>query len=119
MKTIQFIFLSLFMLALHNNGIAQKAKTEKVNFKVYGNCPQCKGRMENACDAKGIKMAEWDVETKQMTVVYNPAKITLEQIHQLIANCGHDTDLKKAPDEVYKKLPDCCLYREKPNTHHD
>jgi mercuric ion binding protein len=119
MKSIQIVFIGLLLFVFSNQVSAQKAKTEKVTFKVYGNCPMCKSRMETACDAKGIKMAEWDVDTKIMTVVFNPAKITLEQIHQLIADSGHDTDLKKANDAVYKNLPDCCLYREKPNTHHD
>jgi hypothetical protein len=119
MKNIQWIIVLLFAFFASNVVLAQKAKTEKVTFKVYGNCPQCKDRMETACDTKGIKMAEWNVDSKDMTVVYNPSKISLEQVHQLIADSGHDTDLKKAPDSVYVKLPDCCLYREKPNTHHD
>jgi hypothetical protein len=98
---------------------AQKSKSEKVSFKVFGNCPQCKERIENACDIKGVKAAEWDVDSKQMVVIYNPSKISLEKIHEAIAACGHDTELKKADTEVYSKLPDCCLYREKPLTHHD
>jgi Cu(I)/Ag(I) efflux system membrane fusion protein len=52
-------------------------------------------------------------------LVYNPDKISIEQIHQLIAKAGHDTEKVKAPDSIYSKLPDCCLFREKPNTHHD
>lgn len=98
---------------------SQKAKVETVNFKVYGNCTQCKERIEDALDAKGIKKADWNIETKQMEIVYVPAKITLEQIHNLIAKAGHDTELSKAVDSVYKTLPDCCLYREHPNTHTD
>jgi Cu(I)/Ag(I) efflux system membrane fusion protein len=31
---------------------------------------------------------------------------------QLIAKNGHDTEKYKAPDEVYKQLPECCLYRK-------
>lgn len=102
---------------------AQDNKTKKgietITFKVYGNCSQCKGRIEEAMDTKGVKFAEWNVDSKQLTVKYNPEKITVEQLHEKVASVGHDTDLKKAKDEVYRELPDCCLYREKPNTHHD
>lgn len=119
MKNSQIILIFILAFFASNMAFAQKSKAEKVTFKVYGNCPQCKDRMEMSCDVKGIKMAEWNVDSKVMTVVYNPAKITLERVHELIAESGHDTDLKKAPDSVYVKLPDCCLYREKPNTHHD
>jgi hypothetical protein len=120
MKKIQWIFIMVFTFILGGTTLAQKAsKTEKVTIKVYGNCTQCKARIELACDAKGIKMAEWNVDSKDLVVVYNPTKITLDSIHELIAQSGHDTELKKAPLEVYNKLPDCCLYREKPNTHHD
>ena len=113
------IALLLGAIFFSNNVLAQKAKKETATFKVFGNCGQCKTRMETACDVKGVKVAEWDIETKQMVVVFNPEKISLTQIHEIIAACGHDTELKTAPDEAYKKLPDCCLYREKPNTHHD
>lgn len=119
MKFIQYILFLSVVLVFSNRVLAQDKKTEKVTFKVYGNCSQCKDRIETACDVKGVRTAEWDIDTKVMTIVYVPSKITLEQIHEIIANCGHDTELKKAPDAVYQKLPHCCLYREKPNTHHD
>jgi len=115
------IILAMFVSGLFfsNTALAQKSKTEKVTFKVFGNCTQCKERIELACDQKGIKMAEWNIDSKVMTVVYNPAKVSLEKIHEYIAAVGHDTELKKADDKVYKQLPDCCLFRENPNTHHD
>ncbi len=119
MKNSKFIVLFIFSLVFTFSAFAQKGKKEKISFKVYGNCPQCKERIEDACDVKGIKAAEWNVDTKMMQIIYVPEKISLEKVHQLIADCGHDTDLKKAIEVVYQKLPDCCLYREKPNTHHD
>jgi hypothetical protein len=119
MKYKLMILSLIASLFLNYNAFAQKSKTEKVTFKVLGNCTQCKERIELACDQKGIKMAEWNIDTKVMTVVYNPSKITLEKIHEYIAAVGHDTELKKAEDKVYKDLPGCCLFRENPNTHHD
>ncbi len=119
MKIFQKILILAICLFFSQATQAQKAKTEKVVFKVFGNCPQCQSRITDACDLKGVKSAEWDVDSKMMTLVYNPNKITLEKVQDAIAASGHDTETKKAPNEVYSKLPDCCLYREKPNTHHD
>ncbi|HQQ98463.1 MAG TPA: cation-transporting ATPase, partial [Cyclobacteriaceae bacterium] len=59
-----------------------------------------------------IKKATWDTKTKELVVVYNQEKITEDQIHQLVASAGHDTDKVKAKEEVYANLPFCCLYRD-------
>lgn len=109
----------LVFVMISFTAFSQKAKVETVKFKVYGNCTQCKDRIEDALDTKGIKKADWNIETKQIEIVYVPSKITVEQIHALIAKAGHDTELVKAVDSVYVTLPDCCLYREHPNTHTD
>ena len=45
-------------------------------------------------------------------IEYDEAKIKLLKIHKTIAAVGHDTDKEKASDDVYNKLPGCCLYRE-------
>ncbi|HYJ37470.1 MAG TPA: TonB-dependent receptor, partial [Chitinophagaceae bacterium] len=54
----------------------------------------------------------WDVDTKMLTVTYEPSLIWIDRIHNRIASVGHDTELKKANNAVYNKLPDCCLYRD-------
>ncbi len=115
MKNIIVLLLAIFSLMAFSS--AKKPVT--VKFKVFGNCPQCKERIEAALDVKGVKSADWNVDTKIIEVVYSPDKITIEKIHQLIADCGHDTEKTKAPDKVYLKLPDCCMYRDNDNTHHD
>jgi copper chaperone CopZ len=86
---------------------------------VYGNCGMCKSRIEAALDTKGVKSAEWNIQTKQLIVSYVPIKISLTQILELVAGAGHDSDVKKSEESVYKTLPGCCLYRENPNTHTD
>lgn len=104
----------LFILATVA-AFASFGQTEKVvtaDIKVYGNCGMCKERIETALDQKGVKKAEWDSKTKNLNIVYVPAKITEQQIHDIIASVGHDTDKSKAKDDVYAKLPFCCLYRD-------
>ena len=112
------IILILAVIAISFTVTAQN-KTVKTSFKVYGNCTQCKERIESALDIKGIKLAEWNIDTKVLQLVYDSTKISETQIRQKIAAVGHDTDKDKAPDNVYLRLPDCCLFRENNNTHHD
>ena len=115
MKNLIIMILSIFSLMSFNI----KVKPTTVQFKVFGNCPECKERIEAVLEVKGVKSAEWNVDTKKIIVVYMADKISIEKIHELIASVGHDTDKVKAPDHVYLKLPDCCMYRDNDNTHHD
>jgi periplasmic mercuric ion binding protein len=110
MKT-KFILIILFF-SLATAELHAQSKTTRANIKVFGNCAMCKNRIETALDHPGIKFAEWNTETKDLEVVFNNRKISEKEIHDLIAKAGHDTDSLKASDEVYAKLPFCCLYRD-------
>lgn len=115
MKKSIFLALSILTLVAFANG----NKPIVAKFKVFGNCPQCKDRVEQALDVKGIKSAEWNVESKMMEVIYLENKISLDKIHELVSKSGHDTEKMKAPDSVYLKLPECCMYRDNDHTHFD
>lgn len=90
-----------------------KSTTATLTVSVKGNCDQCKERIENAADIKGVKICKWSEKTQVATITYNPEKVTPEQIKEAIAKAGHDVEGVKAPDASYKKLPDCCQYRDK------
>ena len=109
MKTLHFIYLLAFSASSFNS-MAQSDST--TSFLVNGTCGQCKQRLEKGLQIKGIRNATWDIASKQLTVVYDPALINLRQIHRKAADLGHDTELEKSADDIYKSLPDCCLYRE-------
>ncbi len=80
-------------------------------FKVYGNCGMCKRKIEGALsDVKGIEYANWDMESKAMTVKYEAGAISLDDIKAKIAAVGYDSDTHRAPDEVYNNLHGCCQY---------
>lgn len=108
MKSV-FIFALTLFLAFP--AFAQ-SKIITASLKVSGNCSMCKRRIESALDKAGIKQAVWDTKSKQLTVTYNPAKITEQQIHEAVAAAGHDTEKVKAKDDLYAELPFCCLYRD-------
>ena len=115
-KYIILIIMALFYL---NSAISQSEikKIETAEFKVSGLCNSCKDRIENAASLKGVKKAEWIKETGILKVIFNPQKVRLEDIHKAVAEAGHDTELIKADDNVYKKLPKCCAYRDSNKKH--
>src|SRR3954469_13835644 len=112
----RLIWLLLFCLLAGTTVQAQNDKTTQHDttaiFKVYGVCSQCKHRIEEAMQVKGIAAADWNVDTKMLKVTYNAAHTSLEKINNKIAAAGHDTYYKKADDADYYALPKCCYYRK-------
>lgn len=110
MLSLKIIFLVVFTITT-SSLFAQTGKTETI--KVFGECGMCKNRIQKALNAEGISSAVWNTGTKQLTVTYNPDVITNDDIQKKVAAVGHDTEKYAAPDEVYNKLPGCCLYERK------
>lgn len=119
MKSVKFIIvaaLSIFftkssLAQSHNHSEMSHSSTEKV--KVWGNCEMCKARIEKAAKIEGVSKAEWNVETKILTLVYNPETVKSDDVQKKIASVGHDTEKFRADDKVYKDLPQCCKYERK------
>lgn len=90
---------------------AQDTKTD--TFKVWGNCGMCKRTIEKAAKTEGVQKAEWNKETKIITLVYNPTATSNEKIQKAIATVGYDTEKYTGDDKAYEKLPGCCHYERK------
>jgi cation transport ATPase len=116
MKTLKFIFTVVLSLVLGINSFAQMkdqskmAATKTETAKVWGNCDMCKARIEKAAKIEGVSKAEWNKETKVLTLVYDPSKVKSDDIQKKIAAVGHDTEKFKADDKAYNSLPGCCKY---------
>jgi periplasmic mercuric ion binding protein len=126
MKTIKILFFGLLLMAFTLEAQAQdkkikekaKDKTEKIaknkgnqeiSITTSAQCEMCKERIEKALnETPGIKMANLDVETKVVKVVFNSNKISADQIRQAIANTGYDADNVGANEKAYGTLPTCC-----------
>ncbi len=104
----RLFFTACILFSLQGKSQAQDTTT----FHVSGECIQCKHRIEKALTIKGVSYANWDIPTKMLKVIYDSTIISFAGINQKIADVGHDTELKKAKDDVYKSLPACCLYRD-------
>ena len=97
-------------------GFAQNNNQTSI-IEVDGVCGMCKSRIEKACiKTKGVKMANWNVETHQLKVIYNENKTDLDVIKSNIASVGHDTDSHKATEEDYMSVHQCCRYRDENTT---
>src|SRR6195256_5345226 len=103
MKAIKTIMTIAIILTIVSEANAQDAKANLRNFgprsqtesfKVYGECEMCKHRIENALKVDGIKSANWEEDSKILTVQYVlTADITgLDRIEQLVAAAGHDAE---------------------------
>ena len=118
MRYLSTIFLVAVCTLLANTAVAQsndqatgKTQLKEETFKVYGNCGMCKRTIQGAFkDVESVSFAEWDVETKMMTVRYDAEAISLDEIKQRIADVGYDTESHRAPQEVYDNLHGCCKY---------
>ena len=97
------------------NSSSAQAKSDKsvdqtVSFKVTGICGDCKERIESAAlDVKGVKKAEWDIQT-DMLVLVGSSKMDKQKVANALAKAGHKSELAAADPKGYAKLPGCCQY---------
>ncbi len=84
--------------------------SQSVKIKTSAICEMCKERIEkNLALTKGIEKSDLNLEDQShITVVYNPDKIDVAKIKQVIAETGYDADEVKAIKKSYDKLPNCC-----------
>lgn len=105
--------LLTLIVAFAISAVAAQSNEKTETIKVNGECGMCKNRIQTALKLNGISAAVWNVDTKQLTVTYDSAVITSDAIQKKVAAVGHDTEKYAAPDEVYNKLPGCCLYERR------
>jgi copper chaperone CopZ len=111
MKT--FNFFSIGAIALMVSGIftscSNSGAKKHDEFYVRGNCEMCKERIESTVKGlPGVANAEWDVDSKALSVDYDSTKITSMQIHSACAKVGHGTKMVAMDDKAHAELPDCC-----------
>ena len=73
----------------------------------------CKETIESSLKENGIKKADWDSETKMISVSYDASKIALDKIQKNIASVGYDNVKYKGDNDAYSSLHGCCQYDRK------
>ena len=102
------IFLALLMVC--TVGVSAKTITETILVK--GECGKCKDKIEAALDIPGISFAEWNTETKMLTIRYNDNKVSATDIHTTISKLGYATDKMAADKAGQTALDKCCKPKE-------
>lgn len=112
MKKVKSILLSgiIVMFAIITNTVkAQDATTAELKIKTSATCSMCKTTIEKyMAFEKGVKKSSLDVDSKILTVTYNPEKTNPEKLRVAVTKSGYDADDLKADPKAYKKLDDCC-----------
>jgi len=88
------------------------AKNITSRIEVKANCEICKEKIEKTLDIPGISHADWNKETKILTVRYNEKKISLDDIHSMISNIGYATNKVNANSESQAQVMKCCQPKE-------
>jgi copper chaperone CopZ len=104
--------ITLFIGIIFSLKIQAQTTVTTSTISVKGNCDDCKERIENAADIKGVKNGTWNKDKKVLTVTFDTKKVSLTQIEEAIAKAGYATANNAADANSYKKLPDCCKYEQ-------
>ncbi|WP_448530427.1 heavy-metal-associated domain-containing protein [Raineya sp.] len=107
MKKFAFLFALMFVAIF---AFAQEtADLQEVQIKTSAVCGMCKKKIEKDLSyEKGVVSADLNVETKIVTVKYNPKKTSVAKIKKAINKAGYDADELPANPKAYNKLPECC-----------
>lgn len=99
----------IFIIAMLSAGITSAQKSQTVVIQTSAECGMCKDRIESKLNyVKGIKFADLDIDSKQLTVKFDTRKIQLIEIKNMVAALGYNADEVPANQEEVKKLPACC-----------
>ncbi len=109
---IKSIAVLCSIILITGMALVNPPKKTTITFKVFGVCGDCKERIEEALDRKGIYKSLYNFKTQQVTITYKTGMFKEEQFHNMVAMVGHDTELVKADNVVYSNLPECCKYRD-------
>ncbi|MCB0736753.1 MAG: heavy-metal-associated domain-containing protein [Bacteroidetes bacterium] len=99
----------LLTLLIPMMAFAVMAKTETIVIKSSLVCGMCEDAIRDGLAfEKGIKRVSTDVDANEITIKFNPKKISAEDIKHKIAHLGYDADDVKADEHAYEELPACC-----------
>ncbi len=109
LRAISFLFISALLTYC-----SPKKEGSQLVLKVYGNCEMCKETIESSLkDEKAVFAADWNKDTKMMTLSFDSTRIKESDIHKKIASVGYDTEIERGSDDAYQNLHKCCQYNRR------
>lgn len=103
-KSLLVLFTAIIFTACNKHNDTEKT------LAVFGNCEQCKARIEKAGKIDGVSEINWNVDSKLLTVKLDTTVTGTDAILKAIAAVGHDNELYHGNDYAYQNLPACCHY---------
>jgi len=110
----KIIILATLLFSFYN-GIAQSAKAEWVILKSNNlKCWACKDVLDKYLTKEKENtdggIVQWKINLLQgeLRVQFLPDRTSADEVRVAVNNAGFDTDIDKALDEAYKKLPPSC-----------
>ncbi len=118
MQKIKLFLILVMITTISGTVIAQTTAGNQGNqktatFKVWGNCDMCKARIEKSVKSEGATTADWNKNTKILTVTFDPSKTSVDSFSKKLAAVGHDTEKYRADDKAYQALDACCQYERR------
>lgn len=114
MKKSQLTAVVLFIFIL--SAFKSDAQIDSVKIITSSLCSTCKKKIEHELSfEKGVKESVVNVETKELTVVYDSKKTNPEKLRIAVTKIGYDADSLKADQKAFNRLPECC---KDPDAHH-
>ncbi len=111
----------MFVASLLTVGVAvAQSKDAEVKIKTSAVCKMCKKTIETALSyEKGVKSSVLDVNSKVITIAYNPKKTNPDQLREAITKTGYDADTVPAKEKAYNQLDECCKKTAHSEDHSD
>ncbi len=110
-----FAFAILTSLIFSEKYIIAQSRDVQVELTVLGNCGMCKERIERAAfSIRGVRSADWNKNTKKLTLSYRSDRTSQETVERAIAKAGHDTENFLADEKTHANLHHCCVYERNP-----
>lgn len=102
---MKYLLSILFVIG----ALSVDAQRSTVVIETSAICGQCKDRIEEHMRfAKGVKLAELDLDSKKLTVVYNAGKTSPETLRNEVSSIGYKADNVEPVETAYHELPACC-----------
>jgi periplasmic mercuric ion binding protein len=102
MKNIFIIVLFVFAGALYTNTINAQTSSE-IKIKTFFHCPNGQALLQKELvKVDGVSKAVADLETKIVTINYNPAKQTKESLVSAIEKIGYKTEFSSEDTKINK-----------------
>lgn len=109
MKNLLFLFMVMAMIFI----TSCKNNVVETEVHVWGNCDIAKKKIDSAAKMEGVLKADWNKETRLLSLKFDSTKVSLDNILKNISMAGFDNERYFADDYAYEQLPDSCKYERR------